>query len=132
MDEGAALEGEQGFAWVSVLHELPPGMSVALTGELVFEFQCGDGQAVQAKHDVYRVMGALLAEVKLPHDVQPVQAVQPVRLVVQTAGGPEVGQVEADAVVYQPVPQEVQGSSVVQFLDQPQEEAVFHFAAVDG
>ena len=62
MDEGAFLEGEDLFAVVAVGFVLMSGVLDGLPGELVFELGGSNGDAVDAEHEVQRlvVFGAVV------------------------------------------------------------------------
>ncbi len=125
----AASVGEERLARVSVVPVLPDRVLDILPVERALELGREDGDAVQKQHEVEALI-ATLAEAKLTHDGEQVGRVQALRLLVEPARRPEVGEPELTARVLDAVAQHVERSPPGNLAREPAEKARLHVCPV--
>ena len=116
VDEGAFVELEKQIVRVAVLCVLSFGVHRVLTGELVFKFHGSDGQAVEAKQQVNRIL-VFQTVLYLPCDSERVLLIQGEGVRVQIAGRFEISQLEAHAVIHNAMPDHIQHAAMVEFFE---------------
>ena len=127
--EGADFEAKQRRTWIPVLLVLAHRMSPALAAARILQLTGGDRQTVQREHEIDGVVLARMAE-HLSREGKLVLLVERQHLIIETVRRLEGGEPEGLAVKLEAVPQHVQRSLEVEFLDQRREQQVLQPIAV--
>ena len=119
--DGAAAKGEEGFAVVAVLFVLLDGVADVLFGEIVFEFEGGEREAVEEQAEVEFAARLVLAVGELAGDGEAVERVQGLGFGVALGGGAEE-EAEVEGAVVDAEAQDVNDAAAGDFRGEAGEE----------